>query len=72
MMAAPLIFSASAPVCVPPPAGVCITVCPPGCICPAVVNDCGPKAVPMLNDLMILLVVLAVILVGYLGLRGKL
>lgn len=60
MMAAPT------PVCLPPPPGVCVTVCPPGCVCPAVVVDCAPKPVPTLDLLPLGLLVALVIVIAVL------
>lgn len=64
-MAAPL------PVCVAPPPGVCVTVCPPGCVCPAVLIDCAPKPVPVNGEIMIVLITLAVVIVAHAWLRRK-
>lgn len=67
-----LISAAPAPVCVPPPPGQCPIIMQPGCVYPAEYLVCAAKPVPVMGDVVMGLVVLAVILVGYLGLRGKL
>ena len=68
-------MATAAPICVPPPPGVCVTVCPPGCICPAVVLDCGPKAVPTTSlislGLMIVLIVILALMLGRSGGAGR-
>ena len=71
-MMANAMFAAPAPVCVPPPTGQCPIIMQPGCVYSAEHLMCAAKPVPVMGDVVTALVLLAVILVGYLGLRGTL